>query len=223
MCSIHLQHICISVNSRVTLVWTRNDLHSSWPLTFTNHCYKYNEFLRNKLRKWWIGRAVQRLGWESFTKLLRASLRFLYQTTCSNEVGRSSNTSPSTGWDYWKSGCHHVPPVYAAGSWGHVVNVPHFLGGLWKKTHVDYQKWLIRWNTQGTSSSQMTFIKDLGAPVGGQRMPFRVVKNDASAPWESEPKLPVVYSEQIVYDIPVDWLATIYIYICRNTKGKYQL
>lgn len=94
MCSIHLQHICISVNSRVTLVWTRNDLHSSWPLTFTNHCYKYNEFLGTKLRKWWIGRAVQRLGWESFTKLLRASLRFLYQTTCSSEVCRSSNISP---------------------------------------------------------------------------------------------------------------------------------
>ena len=65
---------------------------------------------------------------------------------------------------------------------------------------------------QGTSSSQMTIIKDLGAPVGQWRTNARESFNDAIAPEWVSPNCIVynVYSEQIVYDIPVDWLATLY-------------
>lgn len=99
-------------------------------------------------------------------------------------------------------------PVYAACSWGHVVNVPHFLGGLWKKNMPIIKNGVDSMNSQGTSSSQMTFIKDLGAPVG-----------QAIAPEKANPNCRLfIVNKYIVYDIPVDWLATIYIYMQKHER-----
>lgn len=100
-------------------------------------------------------------------------------------------------------------PVYAACSWGHVVNVPHFLGGLWKKKHANYQKW----RRFDEFPRHFQLANDI------HKRPWSSCRA-GNCPWESEPKLPVVYSEQIYSIWYSGWLTcnNIYIYMQKHER-----
>ena len=153
-------------------------------------------------------------GVESFTKLLASFWDSCTKQPVPVRLAGHQTPPPSTGINYWKSGYHYLQlPVYAAGSgifgrsWG-----PHFAGGCVKKKICRLSK----------MADSMKHPRHFQLANDIHKRPWSSCWGPTNAresffllrvPPEKVSPNCIVYSEQIVYVIPVDWLATIYIYM----------